>query len=90
MEPGLKVAVVILNWNGTALLERFIPALLRCTPSTVEIIVGDNASTDQSVRFLQQRFPEVRILSNEENFGYAGGYNKILERVEADYFILLN
>ncbi len=85
-----KVAVVILNWNGVALLEEFIPILLNNTPLDVEIIVGDNASTDHSMFFLEQNFPRVRRISNKKNLGYAGGYNSILEFVIAEYFVLLN
>lgn len=85
-----SVAVVILNWNGIKLLEQFIPPLLLHTPSWVQIIVGDNASTDQSVPFLKTNFPTVRVIQNDINYGYAEGYNKVLEQVEATYFILLN
>ena len=87
-EPS--VAVVILNWNGLTLLEQFVPALLQHTPSWVEIVIGDNASTDQSVQFLKSQYPQLRIIQNEINYGYAEGYNKILEQVNAQYFILLN
>jgi len=87
-EPS--VAVVILNWNGLTLLEQFVPALLQHTPSWVEIVIGDNASTDQSVQFLKSQYPQIRIIQNEINYGYAEGYNKILEQVNAQYFILLN
>jgi len=90
MEAGKKVAVVILNWNGRQLLEQFLPALIKNTPSWVDLIVGDNASTDDSIQFMQDKFPQVLVLSNPVNHGYAGGYNMILERVEADYFALLN
>ena len=90
MRSNLSIAVVILNWNGTRLLEKFLPALIEHTPSYVNIIVGDNASTDQSVSFLKKNFPQVTVLQNEYNYGYAGGYNKILEQVVADYYILLN
>lgn len=87
-EPS--VAVVILNWNGIKLLEQFIPALLQYTPSWVQLIIGDNASTDQSVDFLRREYPRLRIIQNDVNYGYAEGYNKVLEQVDASYFILLN
>lgn len=85
-----KVAVVILNWNGKALLEKFIPILIQCTPDDVELIVGDNQSNDGSVEFIQRNYPRVQTLVNTQNFGYAGGYNKILERVSSQYYVLLN
>jgi len=85
-----KVAVVILNWNGVNHLRQFLPSVLSSVYSNLEIIVGDNASTDNSVQFLQQEYPSIKILENDANYGFTGGYNKILERVEADYYILLN
>ncbi|GAA4213610.1 glycosyltransferase family 2 protein [Pedobacter jeongneungensis] len=88
MNPS--VAVVILNWNGKAYLNQFLSGILRSEYDNLQIIVGDNASTDDSVSFLQENFPTVKIIQNDQNYGFAGGYNKVLERVEADYFILLN
>lgn len=85
-----KVAVVILNWNGVNFLERFLPSVRASTYSNLDIIVGDNASADNSVQFLEEYYPDIRIIINDQNFGFAGGYNKILEQVEADYFVLLN
>ncbi|MDQ0639152.1 GT2 family glycosyltransferase [Pedobacter sp. W3I1] len=88
MNPS--VAVVILNWNGKAYLKQFLPVILLSEYDNLQIVVGDNASTDDSVSFLQENFPTVKIIRNDQNYGFAGGYNKVLERVEADYFILLN
>lgn len=88
MQPS--VAVVILNWNGKALLEQFLPSVIASAYPNLQIIVGDNASTDGSVDFVKSNFPTVSILENDQNYGFAGGYNHILKRVEADYFILLN
>ncbi len=86
-----KTAVVILNWNGRQLLEKFIPVVLKNTQHPkVDIIVADNASTDDSVNYLKKQFPQIKIISLEENFGFAGGYNKALAQVDADYFVLLN
>lgn len=85
-----KVAVVILNWNGLHFLEQFLPSVLNSTYSNMEIVVGDNASTDESLKFIETNYPTVRIVVNNENYGFAGGYNKILEQVEADYYVLLN
>jgi len=88
MNPS--VAVVILNWNGKNFLKEFLPSVLRSEYDNLQIIVGDNASTDDSVAFIEENFPSVKIISNDLNYGFAGGYNRVLERVEADYFILLN
>lgn len=85
-----SVAVVILNWNGKALLERFLPSVILSDYPNLEIIVGDNASTDDSVEFLKTNFPQVSVIQNDKNYGFAGGYNKILSQVKADYFVLLN
>jgi len=85
-----KVAVVILNWNGKELLEKLLPILIQNTPTEIDIILGDNASTDDSIAFVNSNFPRIQILENERNLGFAEGYNKILERVDTDYFILLN
>jgi GT2 family glycosyltransferase len=85
-----KVAVVILNWNGLKHLEQFLPGVLASTYSNLEVIVGDNASTDGSVLFLQSRYPTVTIIENGENYGFTGGYNRVLAKVEADYYVLLN
>lgn len=86
-----KVSVVILNYNGKNWLQRFLPnVILYSTYSNTEIIVADNASTDDSIAFLQQHFPQIKIISNNENNGYAEGYNDALRRVESDYYVLLN
>ncbi len=85
-----KVAVVILNWNGKKYLSEFLPSVLTSTWSNLDIIVGDNGSTDGSVAFLEQNFPSVKIIQNDQNYGFTGGYNRVLAQVEADYFILLN
>jgi len=88
MSPS--VAVVILNWNGQSFLKQFLPSVLLSEYDNLQIVLGDNASTDDSVSFVQAHFPNVKIITNTANYGFAGGYNKILERVEADYFVLLN
>src|SRR3989339_2018211 len=85
-----KVAAVILNWNGKNFLEKFLPSVVASTYPDLEIVVGDNASTDDSIEFLQKNYPSVRIIQNDKNFGFAGGYNRILEHLVAEYFILLN
>lgn len=85
-----SVAIVILNWNGKTHLEQFLPSVFNSNYPNLQIIVGDNDSTDESVNFITQFFPLVKIIKNEKNYGFAEGYNKVLTQVEADYFILLN
>lgn len=85
-----KVSVVILNWNGKPYLEKFLPSVLSSGYPNLEIVVADNASTDDSVEFVKSHFPEILVLSNKENLGFAGGYNAVLSQINADYFVLLN
>lgn len=85
-----KVAVVILNWNGKNYLEKFLPSVMASSYPNLQVIIGDNASTDDSVKFVEEHYPSIRIISNEKNLGFAGGYNQVLSSVEADYFVLLN
>lgn len=84
------VKIVILNWNGVAHLRRFLPSVVAAAPAGVEIIVADNGSTDDSVGVLEREFPSVTVLRMDRNYGFAGGYNRALERIEADYYLLLN
>ena len=85
----MKIAVVILNWNGKALLKQFLPSVITHSKGA-DIYVADNASTDDSVAFLKEHFPQVSIIQNNTNDGYAKGYNDALQFVEADVFCLLN
>jgi GT2 family glycosyltransferase len=85
-----RVAVVILNWNGRDFLSQFLPSVTATTYVNVEIIVADNGSTDDSLAFLRTGFPSLRVIALERNFGFAGGYNRALRQVKADYFVLLN
>lgn len=86
-----KVSIVILNWNGQALLEKFLPSVTRYThPSLAEIVVADNASTDQSIDFIKSQYPDIRIIILSENLGFAEGYNQALRQVDAEYYVLLN
>jgi len=85
----LKIAVVILNWNGEVLLERFLPSVVKFSRDAT-IYVADNASTDGSIEFLEKRYPEIKIIKNSTNGGFAQGYNEALQQVDADIFCLLN
>ena len=85
----IKTAVIILNWNGKDWLEKLLPTVVQYG-SDVEIIVADNGSTDDSISFLSENFPAIRIVNNKENLGFAGGYNKALNQIHAEYYVLLN
>jgi GT2 family glycosyltransferase len=82
-------AVVILNYNGSHFLEKFLPSVLACTPYA-QIIVADNASTDDSIQILASRFPEVKVIQLPENYGFAKGYNEAIKQIQAKYIVLLN
>lgn len=92
--PGLqkrpaKTAVVILNYNGAALLQQFLPDVVRHS-GNASIYIADNASTDDSLEFVEHNFPAIRIIRLDQNFGYAGGYNRALRQIQSDYYVLLN
>ena len=90
-QPFMKsnVAVVILNWNGHALLQQFLPSVVQYSAGA-NVYVADNASTDDSIELLKTKFPSVKIIQNARNGGYAGGYNDALKELKEDYFVLLN
>ena len=82
--------VVILNWDGRHHLERFLLSVVATTPAGVGVVVADNGSDDDSLEFLATHYPSVEIVALDRNYGFAEGYNRALERVEADYYVLLN
>lgn len=84
------VAVVILNWNGRKYLQQFMPFLIKSTYQGLKIYVADNGSTDDSINFLKQAYPDVVIIDNKQNYGFAGGYNIALQSVSEEYIVLLN
>lgn len=85
-----KVSIVILNWNGQAYLQRFLPSVLATRYGNCEIIVADNGSTDNSISWLRELHPGVRVIIMPQNGGFAKGYNDALKQVAADYYVLLN
>jgi GT2 family glycosyltransferase len=85
----MKIAVVILNWNGVKLLEQFLPSVVQFS-SEATIYVADNASTDESVAFIKNNFPTVKIIQNKTNQGFAGGYNEALQYIDAEIYALVN
>lgn len=87
----MKTAVVILNWNTKDYLERFLPGLLDSVrPLDAEVIVADSASTDGSMEMMQEKFPDVRRIVLDSNYGFTGGYNRALAQVESEYYVLIN
>lgn len=84
-----KIAVVILNWNGVKLLEQFLPSVLQYSPEAT-IYVADNASTDESIAFVKNNYPTIKIIQNKTNQGFAGGYNDALQHIDAEIYALVN
>ena len=85
----MKIAVVILNWNGKKLLEQFLPSIVENSKEAT-IYVADNASTDDSVAFVKSSFPSIIIIENGVNGGYAKGYNDAVKNLKEDILCLLN
>ncbi len=85
----MRFAIVILNWNGEVLLERYLPSVIQYS-GDADIYMADNASTDHSVDFVKSNFPQIKIIQNSVNGGFAKGYNDALRSVDADVFCLLN
>jgi GT2 family glycosyltransferase len=84
------VAIIILNWNGKNYLEQFLPSVLASTYLPLNIVLADNASTDDSIVFVRTHYPQITIITLSQNFGFAKGYNEALKKVKADYYVLLN
>ena len=87
---GNKISVVILNYNTRAFLERFLPSVKASVYGNLEIVVADNASSDDSVAFIKTNYPEIRLIVLDQNYGFTGGYNRALQQIESDYYVLLN
>lgn len=85
----MKIAIVILNWNGKELLEQFLPSIIEHSASA-NIYVADNASTDESLNIINNNFSSVKIIKNKTNLGFAGGYNNALKEVNEEIICLLN
>lgn len=87
----MKTSVVILNWNGAEMLRRFLPSVIAYSQGEgVEICVADNASSDNSCEVIEREFPEVHLIRLSENYGFAEGYNRALQQIDAEYVVLLN
>jgi hypothetical protein len=84
-----KLAIVILNWNGGKMLQRYLPTVLQYSRGDASIYVADNASTDDSLTLLSE-FPECNVIRLAKNWGFAEGYNQALRHIDATYYLLLN
>jgi GT2 family glycosyltransferase len=86
-----KISVVILNWNGEKFLQHFLPSVVANTANEqTEIVVADNGSTDGSLEYVAQRFPQVRLIKFDRNYGFTGGYNRAIALISSTYTVLLN
>lgn len=85
-----RVAVVILNWNGLRFLKEFLPGVVQYSTDLADVYVIDNASTDESVAYLHAHFPQIRQIHLDKNYGFAGGYNRGLQDIPHEWFVLLN
>jgi GT2 family glycosyltransferase len=85
----MKIAVVILNWNGVQLLEQFLPSVVKYSPEAT-IYLADNDSTDDSISFVMANFPSVKMVKNDSNLGFADGYNEALQHIDAEIYALVN
>ena len=86
----MRIAIVILNWNGQKLLEQFLPSVVNFSSQEADIYLADNASTDSSINYVRAFFPSIKIVENAINGGYAKGYNDALKSIDADIYCLLN
>ena len=84
-----RVAVVILNYNGLTLMQKYLPQVITNTPEA-EIVVADNGSIDGSIEWIKKEYPELRLIALDKNYGFAEGYNMALKQVDAEYYVLLN
>ena len=87
--PTMEIAIVILNWNGAEMMRKYLPNVVKHSVNAT-VFVADNASTDDSLSLLANEFPTVRTIVLEKNWGFADGYNKALEQIDAEYYLLLN
>jgi GT2 family glycosyltransferase len=86
-----RIGIVILNWNGKKLLEQFLPSVIAHSKREwADVIVADNASSDDSISFLSETYPDLQVIQLDKNYGFAEGYNKALQELSHTYFVLLN
>ncbi|MFI5134471.1 MAG: glycosyltransferase, partial [Chitinophagales bacterium] len=85
-----KTTVVVLCWNGRKFIAEFLPTLVQFQPPDAELVVADNASTDDSVDYIKKNFPSVKIIQLEKNFGFAAGYNEVIKQINSEFIVLIN
>ncbi len=86
-----KVAVVILNWNGEEFLRKFLPTVISNSKNEgVKVWIADNGSTDNSIKYIEAEYPDLGLVKLDKNYGFAGGYNKALKQIDAEYYMILN
>lgn len=86
-----KVSIIILNWNGSKLLRKYLPSVVQYTDGDIaDVIVADNGSTDESLQILREEFPTVRVIAFDQNHGFAKGYNLAISHIDTPYCLLLN
>ena len=91
MLSNKRIAVVILNYNGHELLKKFLPSVLKYSDKKLSrIYIIDNNSSDESVSFISKTYPDIEVIKNDKNYGYADGYNVGLKKIDTDYYVLLN
>ncbi len=86
----MEIAIVILNWNGKKLLEQFLPSITKFSSEKASIYIADNASSDNSISFIENNYPSLKIIKNKTNGGYTKGYNDALKHIKADIYCLIN
>jgi GT2 family glycosyltransferase len=86
----MKIAIVILNWNGLELLKKFLPSVISNTLQDATIYIADNGSEDGSIEWIRNNHPEIILIDNKSNYGFAEGYNRALKSIDSEYYVLLN
>ena len=87
----MKVAIVILNWNGKKMLQSYLSSVIKySSDGAAEVVVADNASTDDSMDYVRTTYPNVRTIMLDKNYGFADGYNRALRQMDAEYYLLIN
>lgn len=86
----MKLSIVILNWNGSDMMKKYLPTVIKHSEKDAKVIVADNASSDDSIEILKRDFPEVDIIALDKNYGFAEGYNQALKKIDSEYYLLLN
>lgn len=86
----MRLSIVILNWNGSSMMKKYLPTVIKHSEKDAKVIVADNASSDDSIEILKRDFPEVDIIALDKNYGFAEGYNQALKKIDSEYYLLLN